>query len=53
MLGSLRNRQTKMLYVETLWAKCYYIMRSEICSIIDWGFDIITLGLITTRGWKL
>ena len=33
-----------------LYAKFYYIMRSKICYIIDWGFHIEAMGLITTRG---
>ena len=40
-----------MLYVVTLQAKCYYIMRPAICYIIDQGFHIIAMGLISTTGW--
>jgi hypothetical protein len=42
----------QMLYVVKLLQKCYCIMRSEICYIIDWGFHIIAMVLITTRGWE-
>ena len=45
MLGLFRNRVTKMLYAVTLQAKCYYIMCSDICYIIDWGFHIIAMDL--------
>ena len=45
----------QMLYVVTLKANCYYIMRSAICYIIDCSFffHINAMGLITTRGWAL
>ena len=50
MLASLPNKGTKMLDVVTLQAKYYYIVRSEICYIIDWGFHIIAIGSIRTKG---
>ena len=39
----------QMLYGVKLQQNFSYIMRSEICYIIDWDFHIIAMGLITTR----
>ena len=41
----------RMLNDVRWYPKCYYIMRSDICYVIDWGFHIIAMGLIATRGW--